>query len=88
MWVREPFGKRTIILHIGPAMKNSERKSVSGWLNCLAKKRRRESGSKSARISLINYFPSLVHEVSGFSGCGQNAIRTRLRRGDAKKDAP
>ena len=42
MWVREPFGKRTIILHIGPAMKNTERKSVSGWRNCLAKKRRRE----------------------------------------------
>ena len=69
-------------------MKNTERKSVSGWLNCLAKKRRRESGSKSARISLINYFPPPMHKVPGFSGCGQNAIGTRLRRGDTHKDAP
>ena len=47
-----------------------------------------KSGGKSTRMSLINYFPTLVHKVSGFSDCGQNAIKTQLRQGDAQKDAP
>ena len=47
-----------------------------------------KSRSKSARMSLINNFPPPMHKVPGFSGCGQDAIRTRLRRGDAQKDPP